>query len=382
MSVYFTLILAFFLLLAMQTGRVVITLYALRLGADPLTIGALAAVFSVLPTLLSWHIGRFTDRFGSRLLLTLGCTAGALGMIVPYITPGLVPLFIASTMYGLVSAFSAAPLQNLMGLLSGPQDSAKNFSNLSLVVSFSGFAGPLLAGFSFDHAGPSAACLALILLSLIPAAMLAGWGGILPSGTRTTQPRGSVRSLLAESGLWRLLATSSLVVTGTDLFQIYLPVYGQGIGLSASLIGILLGLYAFAAFVVRFFLSPLARRFSLEGVLACSFLIGAAGFLLLPLFKGMILLSLVAFLFGIGTGCAQPITMMMIFSNSTEGRSGETLGLRVTVNNLVRVVCQVLFGSIGSVFGVLTVFWINAVMFASGWFFSHPQALDNQEFRP
>ena len=107
-----------------------------------------------------------------------------------------------------------------MGLQSGPQDSAKNFSNLSLIFSFAGFAGPLLAGFSFDHAGPGGACLSLVLLLLVPAVMLVVWGGILPSGTRATKPTGSVRILLSESGLWRVLATSSLVIMGIELFQV------------------------------------------------------------------------------------------------------------------------------------------------------------------
>ena len=138
----------------MKTGRVIITLYALKLGAQPFTVGVLAAMFSVLPTLLSWHVGRFSDRFGSRWLLMVGAAAGALGMLVPYVIPGLPALFVTSVMYGLLSALSAAPLQNLVGLQSKPQDRAKNFSNLSLVVSFTGFAGPLLAGFSIRSRRP------------------------------------------------------------------------------------------------------------------------------------------------------------------------------------------------------------------------------------
>ena len=172
MSIYFTFILSFFLLFSINTGRVIITLYALRLGAQPFTVGALAAMLSVLPTLLSWHVGRFSDRFGSRWLLMVAAIAGALGMLVSYVLPGIPALFATSFMYGLLAAFYAAPMQNLVGLQSGPQDSARNFSNLSLIFSFTGFAGPLLAGFSIDHAGPGVACLSLALLSLAPAVLL------------------------------------------------------------------------------------------------------------------------------------------------------------------------------------------------------------------
>jgi MFS family permease len=378
MSVYFTFLVSFFILISMHTGRVIITLYALKLGAQPFTVGVLAAMFSVLPTLLSWHAGRFADRFGSRWPLMLGATAGVLGMLVSYFIPGLPALFVTSFMFGLLTAGTAAPMQNLVGLQSGPQDSAKNFSNLSLIFSFGSFAGPLLAGFSIDHAGPGAACLGLALLSLLPAVMLVIWGGILPGGTRTTKPAGSVRILLSESGLWQVLATSSLVIMGLELFQVFMPIYGHGIGLSASAIGIILAMYSLAAFVVRIILPALIKRFTVEKVLAYSFLIGAAGFLLTPFFKSIVILSAVSFFFGLGMGCGQPITVMMTFSNSNQGRSGEAMGLRLTVNHLTRVIGQSLFGFIGSAFGVFPVFLINALMLASGWAVSHPRAVDRQ----
>ena len=373
MPIYFTLILSFFNLVSMHTGRVLITLYALKLGAEPFVVGAVSGIFSVLPTLLSWHAGKFADRFGSRWPLLVGTTAGALGMLVSYAVPGLPALFVTSVLFGLLVAFCAAPLQNLMGLLSGPENSARNFSNLSLVFSFGSLAGPLLAGFSLDHAGPKGACLTLVLLLLVPAMMLVIWGGILPRGIRAQKPMGSVRVLLSESGLWRVLATSGLVILGLELFQVFLPIYGHEIGLSASAIGIILALNAVAAFVVRIFLPFLTRRFGVERVLAYSFLIGAAGFILVPFFKGIMMLSLISFFFGLGMGCGQPITLMMTFSNSAQGRSGESMGLRLTVNHLTRLVGQSFFGFLGSALGLFAVFLVNALLLASGWAVSRPR---------
>jgi predicted MFS family arabinose efflux permease len=172
------------------------------------------------------------------------------------------------------------------------------------------------------------------------------------------------------------------VVAGVELFQVYMPIYGNSIGLSASAIGIILAIHALAAFVVRIFLPSLIKRFTVERVLAYAFAIGAAGFLLVPFFKGIVILSLVSFFFGLGMGCGMPITMMMTFSNATQGRSGESMGIRVTVNNLTRVIGQVLFGSIGSAFGVFSVFWINAFMLASGWAVSHPRGVGHRHKEP
>jgi fucose permease len=125
-------------------------------------------------------------------------------------------------------------------------------------------------------------------------------------------------------------------------------------------------MYSVAAFAVRLVLPQLVGRLTVEKVLAYSFLIGAAGFLLVPLSKDIIVLSLLSFCFGVGMGCGQPITLMMTFSGSAQGRSGEAMGIRVTVNHLTRVVVPIVFGSIGSAFGLIPVFWLNSLMLVSG----------------
>ncbi len=366
MSLYFTFALALFNHTSVLGSRVLLILYALKLDAQPFAVGILASTYSVLPMLLSWQVGRLSDRFGSRWLLMLGTAGGACGMLLPYYMPGLPSIYIAAVMNGLLTALSGVSLQNLVGLLSGPHNRALNFANFSMVSSITSFLGPLLAGFSIDLSGHAVACLYLVVLSLVPVLMLSLWGSTLPRGSREAPPTGNVRDMLVAKGLWRVLATSSLVVTGTDLFQIYMPIYGYGIGLSASVIGVLLAMYAAAAFVVRLILPHLIDWLNEEKVLACAFFIGAASLMLVPFFKSAVVLAIVSFVFGFGMGCGAPITMMMTFSNSSEGRSGEALGLRVTVNHMTKVLVPVIFGSIGSAFGLFPVFWINALMLTSG----------------
>ena len=351
---------------SMKAAQVLLALYALNRGAQPFAVGILAATYSVFPMLLSWQVGKLADRFGPRWPLMVGAACGAFGMLVPYYVPGLPSLYVASAMYGLMHAFSAVCLQNLVGLLSNPQTRSKNFSNFSLATSVAFFLGPLMAGFSIDYSGYGGACLDLALLSLVPAMMITIWGGALPKGTQTSRHPGNLKDLLAESGLWRVMITSSLMTTGVDLFQFYMPIYGHDIGLSASGIGVVLAMFAVASFIVRMVIPFLIARFTEEGVLAYAFFCGAVSLLLVPFFSSTAVLMLVSFAFGLGMGSGQPITLMQAFSNSAQGRSGEALGLRVTVNQLTRVVVPVAFGSIGSVFGLFPVFWSDALLLACG----------------
>jgi len=366
MSIYQIFTLSLFNMMGVRAGRVLVALYALDLGAQAFAVGMLAATFAVFPGVLSWPVGILADRVGSRWPLLIGTTSLAFAAIAPYFFPGLPALFVASAMIGLSFAFFNVSTQNLIGLLGKSQDHARNFSNFSLVQSVASIVGPLLVGVGIDNAGYGITCLYLATLSLVPVVMLLIRGSSLPGAMRETKAAGSVLHALKAPGMWRVLATGSLVVTGIELYQFYLPVYGHGIDLSASAIGFILAMFSAASFVVRLVMPLLLARWSQEKVLAYSFYIAATSLVLLPYFQSVAVLALISFLLGLGMGCGQPITMTMAFTNSAEGRTGEIMGLRVTVNNLTRVVVPVLFGTIGSLFGLFVVFWVNALMLGSG----------------
>jgi MFS family permease len=367
MSINFALALALLNMSSMRAGRVVLTLDALHQGAAPAMVGLLAATFSAFPAVLSWQAGKLADRFGSRWLLMLGALGGGLGILIPYFFAGLPAIFIAAATNGLSLAIYNVSLQNVVGLLSTPQNRTQNFSNYSLTNSMGSLAGPLIAGYSIEHMGHAASCIPPALLALMPLCMLAVRGKALPGGTgRVRHAGGGLRDMLATRGVGKTLATSSLLQTGQDLFQFYLPVYAHGVGVSASAIGVVLAMNSAAAFVVRLVLPRLIARFKEDKVLAGAFFLGAASFMVLPFFTSSTLLALVAFTYGLGMGGGQPIVTMQMFSNSAAGRSGEALGLRMTVNHLTRVVGPVVFGFIGSAFGLPAVFWINGLMLGGG----------------
>ena len=65
-------------------------------------------------------------------------------------------------------------------------------------------------------------------------------------------------------------------------------------------------------------------------------------------------------------GIGIPLTVILMYASSAEGRSGQTLGLRLTANNLVRMGGPMVFGAIGSALGLAAVFWIVAAILVSG----------------
>jgi len=365
-SLNLTYVLMFFGFASIGAARVALTLYALELGASASAVGMLVGALYVFPLLASWPVGRYADRVGSRWLLFGGAVCGAGAMLLPYFLQKLAVLYVASTLVGVSFTLYNVLLPNLVGLLSAPHERARNFSNASLMGATTLFVGPLLAGLAVDFSGHATACLYLVGLPVGAGAALVAWGGKLPGGSRAGAPGGGIRHTLADPAMLRTLATSSLVQVGQDLYQFYVPVYGHGVGLSASAIGGLLATFAAASFVVRFFLPGMVARHGENRVLAVSFLVTATGFGLMPLSANALVLGLVSFFFGLGMGCGQPITTMLIFSRSAPGRSGEILGLRQSVNNALRVCAPTAFGFVATAFGLPVVFWLSAMMMGGG----------------
>jgi len=77
------------------------------------------------------------------------------------------------------------------------------------------------------------------------------------------------------------------------------------------------------------------------------------------------MLVFAAFLLGLGLGSAQPLTIMLTYHHAPQGRSGEALGMRLTVNKITQIAIPLVFGGI-AFFGLYPVFWANAAFLLAG----------------
>ena len=282
MAIKLILLLNILVFVGVNAARIVFSLYALKLGATPAGVGGILAMLYVFPLLLAWPVGVLADRFGARWLLVVGVACGACGMLIPYFVAALPALYGAAVMLGLSIVLTTVLGQNLVGVLSQAHERTRNFSNYSLTGACAVFFGPLLAGFTIDHFGYAAACLAVAILQALALVFLLLWGGVLPRGTRAPRVAGNLLNTLADRRLWPMLAVSSLSQLGNDLFQAFLPIHAHGVGLSASTIGSILAALAVGSFGVRIALVRLIARAGERRLLAVAFYIGAVAFVLVP----------------------------------------------------------------------------------------------------
>jgi MFS family permease len=354
---------------AYRGSKVVVTLFAIELGMNQFYIGALVAMYSLFPVLLGLYAGKLADRLGVRAPMIGGTIGVTTALLVPFIFPRVPALYVSATLIGATWVFYNVCVQSLIGALSDAGARARNFSNYGLVMAGGSFFGPLLSGISIEHFGAARTYLHLAAITLVSAVIMLSLRVISagPGKAVTGEEHGAYSAnLLKNKPLRRTLITSAIILTGTDLFQFYMPIYGHAVGLSASAIGMILGTFAVAAFVVRLVMPALVKRWSADTVLLASLFVGAGAYLLFPAFEHALLLAAVAFVLGLGMGCSQPVSLMLIYDRAPEGRSGEALGLRLTLNNFMHIAIPLIFGSIGTVLGVAPVFLANAAVMTAG----------------
>ncbi len=346
-----------------------VSLSALNLGASGLTVGILAALYAVFPLLLAVYAGRVSDRIGVRMPLLLGVVVMTVGLLLPAVQTSLPMLFVCPLLVGLGQIFFHVSIHNAVGAVSDSKEKrAANFATFSLGASIAGFIGPTMTGALIDTVGFRTSYVVLAAFAFVTALLLLVFHRLLPAKIphhAETSARGTL-ALLRDPPLRRTLIMSGVALTGIELFTFYFPIYGRSIGLSASWIGIVLGGYAAASFVVRFFMHRLVLRYSELGVLTGALFAAAITYLAIPFITLPWALVMISFALGLGLGCAQPLTITLTYNHAPPGRSGEALGMRLTVNKLTQIAVPLVFGGIGSAFGVAPVFWGNALFLFVG----------------
>jgi predicted MFS family arabinose efflux permease len=258
-------------------------------------------------------------------------------------------------------------IHNLIGAYGGGEARTRNFATFSLGASISAFIGPSVTGFSIDGWGYRPTFVLLGVISYLPILILTFYPKLIPARVEHSKDtKGGSFELLRNPGLRRTLIMSGVTLTGIELFTFYFPVYGRSIGLTASAIGMVMASYAVAAFIVRLGMHKAAKRLGEVGVLTASLFIAGVTYLMVPFVSQALLLALVAFFIGLGLGCAQPLTIILTYNHAPAGRSGEALGLRLTVNKLTQIAVPVVFGGLGSAFGLFPVFWANGAFLLAG----------------
>ncbi len=347
-----------FLHACMAGVRLAAPLLALRQGHSAATVGMLLALFALTQVFTSLPAGRFADRHGLRLPIGLAAIASTVGAGLAAAFPILPVLCLAALLTGGATGAASIATQRHVGrAASTPTELKQVFSWLSIGPAISNFLGPFGAGLMIDHGGFR---LAFLLLAALP---VVGWICIrkeqeLPPVVRPAgAPAGNAWSLAREPMFRRLLLVNWFLASCWDVHTFVVPVLGNERGLSASVIGSILGAFAIAAAVIRVMLPLIAAHVRERTVIAGAMGATALLFGVYPLMQSALSMGLCSVLLGVALGCVQPMVMSMLHQITPEHRHGEAVALRMMAINASSVAMPMLFGVAGTVIGIAGVFW-------------------------
>ena len=370
------LILAQVCLHAAMTGtRLAAPLLALQQGYSAAAVGVLLALFALTQVFLALPAGRFADRHGLRRPLSIAVASATSGAALCAAFPVFPVLCVAALLTGGATGIAVIALQRHVGRAAqNPTQLKQVFSWLAIAPAAANFVGPFATGLLIDHAGRTPGDLmgyrvAFVLLLMLPLAcwLLARSAKELPLSPRPAgAPRPRAWDLVAQPMFRRLLFVNWLQSASWDVHTFVLPLLGHERGLSASVIGSILGAFAIAAAAVRVVLPAIASRVSERNVITASNVVTALVFAAYPFMAGPIGMGLCSVMLGVALGAVQPMVMSMLHQITPHARHGEALGLRLMTLNASSVAMPMLFGAAGALIGVAGVFWIVGGVVALG----------------
>ncbi len=356
-----------FLHACMAGMRMATPLLALKQGFSAMAVGALLALFALTQVFLALPAGRYADRKGLKQPLFISVAIAFAGASLAVIWPVFPVLCLSALTSGGATGMAVIALQRHVGrLATGPAELKLAFSWLSIGPAISNFLGPVLAGLMIDFAGPEPAHetgfrAAFLLMALLPLCTLLSVRKVqekVSAEVEITQAPKRVLDLLRQPLMLRLLAVNWLLSSCWDVHTFVVPLLGHERGLSASVVGTILGSFAVAAAIIRVSLPWVSRHLHEYQIITISMVCTAVLFGAYPFMPTPWAMGVCSVLLGLVLGAVQPMIMSTLHQITLANRQGEALGLRLMSINASSVLMPMLFGAAGAIAGVSPVFWV------------------------
>lgn len=356
-----------FLHACMAGTRMAAPLLALRQGYSEVAVGVLLALYALTQVFLALPAGRFADRHGLKRPMGLSIIAATLGAGMAVAFP-VFPVLCASALLtgGATGAASIALQRHVGRAAETPTQLKQVFSWLAIGPAVSNFIGPFCAGLMIDHAGFRAAFLLMAVFPLVGWLWVRSTREASPAAQATSHPHGPAWNLMRDAMFRRLLLVNWLLASCWDVHTFVVPVLGHERGLSASVIGTILGGFAVAAALVRVVLPMIAAYLKEWALITGAMAATAVLFAVYPLLHSALAMGLCSVLLGVALGTVQPMIMSTLHQITPQARHGEAIALRIMAINASSVAMPILFGLAGAVVGISGVFWAVGLAVGAG----------------
>ena len=350
---------------------VVMQLWLIKLNTPLFVIGLVFGARNVGPMLFAIHGGSMMDRLGTgRVMIFSAATMIVIPFVYP-IAPWIAAIVFLQLISGMADSVGWVGTQTLTGqvLRGNPTYTGR----LVFATRVGTFVGPPIAGACWDLFGPWGGFISLSLwgVGLMVSVLALPVKALTPP---TAPGQGLRRAITPRLGDYvaalRLFALPLIAVVlsisilrqfGSGMQSSFYAVYLDGIGLSGTLIGLLVsatGLTGVAALATGW----LVRRMKEFSLLIWSTIISIAAIAIVPFFTDFIPLFIASSLRGATLAVSVVIIVSLIARTVGPAEQGRAMGLRTTCNQTANVVIPVLMGGLAHFVGLEIAFYSVGAM--------------------
>jgi predicted MFS family arabinose efflux permease len=174
------------------------------------------------------------------------------------------------------------------------------------------------------------------------------WAALAPVGADYQR----AFAMLGTPAVALIVAATFLWISVLSIQGSFYTVYLQGIGMSGTLIGLLVGIKAVIGGPAALITGAAEKFVPAHYLLLLSIAVALVSMTLTPLLTSFMSLLLVACIFGIAIGFGFPLLLSMVSSSGEGDDHGLRVGLRTTANRLASIVMPAAMGLVIELVGI------------------------------
>ncbi len=338
-------------------------LYAENLGATGIGLGVIFASFSISRALFMPIIGRLSDRSGRKRFISIGLFIYSI-ISLGYIWAGNVSqLTLVRLIQGAAAGMIIPIAQAYVGDVS-PEGEEGKWMGYFNAAFFTGFGfGPLMGGVLTDHFGMDVAFYSMGGLNLLAFLLVVLFLPEISHRKRATSPHLSFKEM-STSGMVRGIFSFRLAYSlGNGSFSCFLPIFAAFyIGLSPTLIGVLLAVNILLMSLLQFYSGKVADRFDRRSLIILGGLISLTFLAIIPLAHSFWFLLGLCILGGLAGAISMPAASALTIEEGRKFGMGSTIAVFTMAMSIGMAIGPLLGGVIMDSLNVDSVFYFGAAM--------------------
>lgn len=338
-------------------------LFIRDMGATGIWLGIIVASYFISNSVFVPIAGRLSDLKGRKLFLGIGLIAYSVISLGYILATDVSHLALVRLLQGVAGAVTIPIAMAYLGDLS-PEGEEGKWQGYATAAFFSGFGfGPLMGGVLTEHFGMTVPFLAMSGLNL-----LAGLIALifLPESTHRLTSRDSQRLSFKEmstSGIIKGLFSFRLVqAVGRGGIATFLPIFASMIGLSISLIGILITINILSVTLVTPLGGIIADRFNRRTLIIFSSFLFTILLVAIPHTNNFGQLLVVLLIQGLSASLSMPAAAALTVEEGRKYGMGSTMSIFFLAMSIGMAIGPIISGGIADLLNVDSVFYFGAIM--------------------